>query len=79
MSTVAAILASTAGGRKRLLVTSSPRRSRSVCAARADSSDHPSKVDPFASPKIGSRWSNSHAWSISSIASASCQTRRTSR
>src|SRR5690348_1654801 len=31
-STVAAILASIAGGRKRLLVTSSPRRSRPVCA-----------------------------------------------
>jgi NADPH:quinone reductase-like Zn-dependent oxidoreductase len=35
-STVAAILASIAGGRNRLLVTNRPARSRSVCAARAE-------------------------------------------
>jgi hypothetical protein len=75
MSTVAAIFASMAGGRKRLLVTSSPRRSRSVCAAMADSSVQPSKIGPFWSPAIGSRWSNSQACSISPIASASRQTR----
>ena len=41
-STVVAILASIAGGRKRLLVTSRPRRSRSVWAASAESSVQPS-------------------------------------
>jgi hypothetical protein len=38
MSTVVAILASIAGGRNRLLVTSTPSRSRRVWAARAESS-----------------------------------------
>ena len=41
-SVVAAILARTAGGRVRLLLTSRPSRSRSVCAASAASSVHPS-------------------------------------
>ena len=77
-STVVAILASMAGGRMRLLVTSSPRRSRRVCAASAESSVHPSKIGPSGSPPIGMRWSNSHACSISGTASASCQTRRRS-
>ena len=76
--TVAAILASMAGGRNRLLVTSSPRRSRSVCAASADSSVQPSKIGPLGSPAIGRRWSNSHACSISGMVSASRQTRRMS-
>ena len=78
MSTVAAILASIAGGRKRLLVTSRPRRSRAVCAARAESSVQPSRIGPFGSPPIGMRWSKSQACSISGIASASRQTRRMS-
>ena len=78
MSTVVAILASIAGGRKRLLVTSSPSRSRRVCAARAESSVQPSKIGPSGSPPIGMRWSNSQACSISGIVSASRQTRRTS-
>ena len=75
LSTVAAILASNAGGRMRLLVTSSPSRSRLVCAARADSSVQPSKIGPSGSPPMGSRWSNAQACSISGIVSASCQTR----
>ena len=54
-STVAAILASIAGGRKRLLVTSNPRRSRAVCAAKAESIVQPSNVGPFGSPPIGIR------------------------
>jgi len=77
-STVAAILASIAGGRKRLLVTSTPTRSRRVCAASAESSVQPSKVGPAGSPPIGMRWSNTHACSISGIVSASRQTCRTS-
>jgi hypothetical protein len=55
MSTVVAILASIAGGRKRLLVTSRPRRSRSVCAARAESNVQPSYAGPPGSPAIGIR------------------------
>jgi hypothetical protein len=55
VSTVAAILASSAGGRMRLLVTSRPTRSRVVCAARADSSVQPSKIGPPESPPIGRR------------------------
>jgi hypothetical protein len=47
MSTVAAILASTAGGRSRLLVTITPRRSRSVWAASAASSVHASRAAPL--------------------------------
>lgn len=50
MSTVAAILARTAGGRNRLLVTIRPRPKRSVCAARAVSSDQPSSTGPDRSP-----------------------------
>jgi hypothetical protein len=61
-----------------VLVTISPRRSRSVWAARADSSVQPSKVGPFRSPNIGMRWSNSQACSICGMLSASRQTRRTS-
>ncbi len=68
----------TAGGRKRLLLTSRPRRRRLVCAARADSSVQPSKIGPSRSPPIGIRWSNSHACSISETASASRQTRKRS-
>ncbi|MEV5144747.1 hypothetical protein AB0L14_09940 [Streptomyces sp. NPDC052727] len=45
-SMVVAILPSTAGGRIRLLVTSSPRRSRWVLAARALTSVHPSRICP---------------------------------
>ncbi len=78
MSTVVAILASIAGGRNRLLVTSTPRRSRRVRAASADSIVQPSWVGPPGSPPMGMRWSNSHACSISATASASSQTRRTS-
>ena len=53
-----------------------PDAAARVCAARAESSVQPSKVGPSGSPPIGMRWSNSHACSISSMASASCQTRR---
>ena len=55
MSTVVAILANIAGGRNRLLVTRSPTRKRSVWAARAESSVHPSKIGPLGSPPIGIR------------------------
>jgi hypothetical protein len=55
MSTVVAILASIAGGRNRLLVTSRPRRSRRVCAAIAESRVQPSKIGPSGSPPIGMR------------------------
>ena len=55
ISTVVAIFASIAGGRNLLLVTSRPRRSRSVWAARADSRVHPSKIGPFRSPAMGMR------------------------
>jgi hypothetical protein len=73
MSTVVAILASIAGGRKRLLVTITPSRSRRVCAARAESSVQPSKAGPSGSPPIGMRWSNSQACSISGTVSASAR------
>ena len=55
ISTVVAILASIAGGRNLLLVTSRPRRSRSVWAARAESKVQPSKIGPSGSPPIGMR------------------------
>jgi hypothetical protein len=75
MSTVVAILASTAGGRIRLLVTSKPKRRRLVCAATADSSVQPSKIGPRGFDAIGIRWSNNQACSISGTASASRHTR----
>jgi hypothetical protein len=54
-STVAAILASTAGGRIRLLVTITPRRSRLVCAGSAARSVHASRAAPVTSPRSGTR------------------------
>jgi C4-dicarboxylate transporter len=54
-STVAAILASTAGGRIRLLVTITPRRSRLGCAARAANSVQASRAAPVTSPRSGTR------------------------
>ena len=54
-STVAAILASTAGGRIRLLVTITPSRSLLVCAASAASSVQASRAAPVTSPRSGTR------------------------
>ena len=55
LAKIAATVDVVSGGRKRLLVTSSPRRSRPVCAARAESSVQPSKIGPSGSPPIGIR------------------------
>ena len=52
---LSALAAQTGRLRLGLLVTSSPERSRSVCAARADSRVQPSKIGPLRSPAIGMR------------------------
>lgn len=50
--------------RSRLLVASVLRRSRSVCAARADSASSPHTPARWGRHRIGMRWSNSQACSI---------------
>src|SRR5581483_11387172 len=83
MSTVLAMLASTAGLRWWMPVTSVPMRSRVVACASAPSIVHASRHGPSGSAgrcaeAMGRKWSNSHAESKRSMASASRQTARIS-
>ena len=73
MSTVAAIFASSAGERRRLLVTMTPSRSRVVWAARAARSVQASRAAPVISPRSGTMWSHSQACPKTGIWSASRQ------
>ena len=74
MSSVAAMLASTAGWRYGMPVTSTPTRSRLVAWASAVERDPALEARAARSLKIGSKWSNVQPDSKRSISSAACQT-----
>ncbi len=61
-SSVVAVLATTPGLRKVFAPTSRPSRVCSVSRAQALSSDQPSKIDWYGSPKIAYRWSHVQRW-----------------
>ncbi len=61
-SSVAAVLATRPGLRNVLAPTSRPSWVWVVSRAQADSSDQPSKMGWYGSPKIAYRWSQVHRW-----------------